>query len=81
METARLKKWRMEFLIAIDQYRKEGRNIVYLDETWFDTYDTPKKGWVDLLEKCQNNAPLNKDRRITIIPDGTKNGFIPNVLC
>lgn len=80
MESVRLKRWRMEYLITINEYRENGREIVYLDETWFDTHDVPKKGWVDSSGNCTTNAPSNKGKRITIIHAGTKNGFVPGAL-
>ena len=80
MESARLKKWRMEYLIKINEYRESGRDIVYLDETWFDTHDVPSKGWVDSSDHCRTKAPSNKGKRITILHAGTKNGFVPNAL-
>jgi hypothetical protein len=38
METPRLLTWRTEYIATIQKYRAENRNIVFLDETWFDTH-------------------------------------------
>jgi hypothetical protein len=38
METLRLLTWRTEYIATIQKYRAENRNIVFLDETWFDTH-------------------------------------------
>lgn len=67
MESERFRQMRSLYLREIKKFRSEKRSIVYLDETWFDTHDTVKKGWVDLSEKCQSKAPSNKGKRITII--------------
>jgi transposase len=80
MESQRLREWRYRFLIAIRQYRDENRQIIYLDETWFDTHDTAKKGWSDSSRNCNTKAPSNKGKRITIIHAGSENGFVPNCL-
>ena len=80
MESQRLQVWRRDYLNLIRQYREENRPIIYLDETWFDTHDTPKKGWSDSTIKCQTKAPSNKGQRITILHAGSENGFIPNAL-
>lgn len=81
MESARLQKWKLEYLSKIKQYREEQRSIIYLDETWFDTHDTPSKGWVDSSSKCRTNAPSNRGQRITIIHAGSEKGWVPNALC
>jgi hypothetical protein len=39
----------------------ENRSIYFLDETWYNTYDTGKKGWTDGTKNCQVTAlPHNK---------------------
>lgn len=80
MESQRLREWRQKYLTAIKQYRVENRPIIYLDETWFDTHDTSRKGWNDFSKKCQTKAPSNKGKRVTIIHAGSENGFVPNCL-
>lgn len=80
MESERLRKWRLKYLTSIKQYRLENRPIIYLDETWFDTHDTPKNEWKTFSKKCQTKAPSNKGKRITIIHAGSENGFVPNCL-
>ena len=38
-------EWRHRYLRKIEQFRNEGREIVYLDETWVDNKLTCKKCW------------------------------------
>lgn len=45
MESARIVQLRQDYLRHIKQYRDEGRSIIYLDETWFDTHDVIQYGW------------------------------------
>lgn len=80
MESTRLKKWRYEYITSIRKYRSENRPIIYLDETWFDTHETPSKGWSDSSGKCTTKAPSNKGKRITILHAGSENGWVPNAL-
>lgn len=80
MESQRLKAWRFEYLTKIAEYRSKNRPIIYLDETWFDTHDTPSKGWVDSSDRCKTKAPSNRGKRITIIHAGSEDGWVPNAL-
>lgn len=45
MEKPHILHWRYTFIHTIRKYREEGRNIVYLDETWIDNDLTFKKCW------------------------------------
>lgn len=45
MEKPNILHWRYKYLREIKKYREEGRNIVYLDETWVDNDLTFKKCW------------------------------------
>ncbi|XP_050514129.1 uncharacterized protein LOC126889663 [Diabrotica virgifera virgifera] len=56
------------------------RNIVYLDETWYDTHDTVKKSWTNNNKKCFNSVPPNKGKRIIILHCGGENGWIDDAL-
>lgn len=80
MESHRLQKWRHEYITSVRKYRSENRPIIYLDETWFDTHETPSKGWSDSSDKCKTKAPSNKGKRITILHAGSENGWVPNAL-
>ena len=72
MESARLKRWRMEYLILVHGYRQDGRNIIDLDKTWYDAHEVTDKGWVYLSGQCRTKGPSNKGKHITIIHTGTK---------
>lgn len=45
MERPNILHWRYKYIREIRRYRQEGRNIVYLDETWVDNDLTFKKCW------------------------------------
>lgn len=45
LERPNILHWRYKYIRAIRKYRQEGRNIVYLDETWVDNDMTLKKCW------------------------------------
>lgn len=80
MESARIVELRQEFLRKARNFRGEKRNLIYLDETWFDTHDVVQYGWVDDSKKCTLKAPCNRGKRIIILHAGSENGFIPNCL-
>lgn len=81
MESARIVGWRHDYLHKIEQYRNEGRSVYYLDETWYDTHDTAKKGWTDGTKKCElKGVPPNKGSRIIILHCGSSDGWVDNAL-
>jgi transposase len=80
METSRLKKLREEFITNIRLKRSAGKSIVYLDETWFDTHDTLKKGYRDDSQNCATNTPCSRGKRLIILHAGTENGWIQGAL-
>lgn len=80
MESRRIVERRQEYLHKINEYRESKRNIVYLDETWFDTHDVVQYGWVDESQNCSLNTPCSRGKRIIILHAGGENGFVPNAL-
>lgn len=80
MESPRIQKLRHEYLIKIKQFRDEGRFICYLDETWYDTHDTVKKGWVDNSQDCLLDVPPSRGKRIIILHAGSDSGWVGQVL-
>ena len=75
MESARIVAWRYEYLHRLNQLRAEGCQIVYLDETWYDTHDVTEKGWVDGSCACTLNAPVSRGKCIMILHAGGIEGF------
>lgn len=80
MESPRIVAWRQEYLRKIKEYRQSDREIVYLDETWFDTHDVVKYGWVDNSNKCTLSGPCSRGKRVIILHAGSDKGFVPNAL-
>ena len=80
MESARLQKWRYEFLRNIKKLRGQGWTPVYLDETWYDTHDVVRKIWDDKSDKCVVTDKVSKGKRVVICHAGTRAGFIPSAL-
>src|SRR5277367_3605545 len=79
--------WRSRYLRSIDQYRREGRHIIYLDETWLNEGHTTKKKWRDTKIRHQRQAftsglttglkdPSGKGQRLIILHAGSKHGFV-----
>lgn len=80
MESPRLVRHRQDYLRKINEYRDAKRDIVYLDETWFDTHDVVQYGWMDDSKKCNLSGPCSRGKRIIILHAGSEDGFIPNAL-
>ncbi|KAF2898567.1 hypothetical protein ILUMI_07612, partial [Ignelater luminosus] len=60
-------------------YKKEGRNIVYIDEMYIHSSHTQEKGWTDKTLK-ELQKPIGKGKRLIIVHAGGKSGFVPNAL-
>lgn len=80
MESKRIVGLRQEYLRKIKEYRQSNRCIIYLDETWFDTHDVVRYGWVDDTQKCCLNTPCSRGKRVIILHAGSEDGFVPNAL-
>lgn len=80
METARLQRHRLEYVTEIRKFREQGREIIYLDETWFDTHDVKTKGLTDKSRHCFLNVPPSRGKRVIILHAGGANGWVRNGL-
>jgi hypothetical protein len=58
---------------------REGRNIVYNDETYLHSSHTSPYGWDDGNGKGLR-APVGKGQRLIILHSGGAQGFVPNEL-
>ena len=56
MESERIVRWKTECLNKIAEFREGNKNIVYLDEMWFDMHDIKIKGLSDSRGKCVMNV-------------------------
>ena len=57
-------------------FREEGRNIIFLDETWIDTSYTNKKVWQS-DDVPGIYMPYNKGQRLIVNYAGGEKGFVP----
>lgn len=85
--------WRRNYLKEIKRYRKEGRPIYYLDETWVNAGDVNSKVWFDKTVKTARMAaseglstgavnPSGKGKRLIVSHIGSEDGFVPGgLLC
>lgn len=53
VKSPRLREWSGKYIMAIKKYRPENCPIIYLGETWFDSYDTTKKGLHDFWKNVK----------------------------
>lgn len=52
MESVRIVARSYNYLQRLNILRSEGFQIVFLDETWYDTHDVVRKGWDDGTCNC-----------------------------
>lgn len=79
-ESSRISEWRYKYVKEIREVRAKNHPIYYLDETWYDTHDTAKKGWSDSSNCCIVNLPPTRGKRIIILHAGSEDGFVPDAL-
>lgn len=81
--------WRHSYLRSIRQFRKENRNIVYMDETWVNAGQATSKIWKDKTIKTPKDAflsglttglkdPTQRGPRFVIVHAGGESGFVEN---
>ena len=59
--------WRLRFLQKVCEYRAEGFEIMYTDETWFHVNDRPRRAWIPEYLN-ENPQLLNTDKRLSTGP-------------
>lgn len=70
---------RIQYLRAIRQFREEGRNIIYTDETYVHTTHISSKTWTDNSNEGMRR-PISKGSRFIIVHAGGKRGFVDGAL-
>lgn len=70
---------RWHYIRDIKKYRREGKSIIFLDETYVNKNHVTQKCWQSDTEHgaMQN---IGKGPRIVIVHAGSRNGFVPNAL-
>lgn len=74
-----IREKRVNYIKAIQQYRKEGRPIVYMDETYVHASHTHPHSWTDGTNSGLL-SPISKGKYAIIVHAGNENGFIDNAL-
>ncbi|XP_076278399.1 uncharacterized protein LOC143208148 [Lasioglossum baleicum] len=75
MEKPAIVAWRSKYLKALDYYRQEKRNIVYVDETWVENTIVFPKCWQSMDIKGIQKSTSSSHRYI-IVHAGGQSGFI-----
>ncbi|XP_054287688.1 uncharacterized protein LOC129003422 [Macrosteles quadrilineatus] len=79
--------WRHSYLRSMRRFRKEKRNIVFMDETWVNVGQATSKIWKDQTIKTPKDAflaglttglkdPTQRGPRFVIVHAGGENGFV-----
>jgi transposase len=80
LETSDMVKWRSRYIRAIRQFRREGWNIFFLDETYVHQNSSVGKAWRDNSLKTAKEGlkcKTGKGKRIIVINIGNEKGFLP----
>lgn len=79
--TERIRHLTNIYLARVARVRAEGRVVVYLDETWYDTHDVKKKGFRDGSIDCTlpHSVP-SKGKRILVLHAGNEDGYLDGCL-
>lgn len=70
---------RIAYLREINRLRKQGRPIIYMDETYILSSHTSSKAWSDDSSEGLH-CPVSKGDRLIIVHAGGENGFVENTL-
>ena len=79
MESYSIRRLRAEYLQAISEYRREGRNIVFMDETYINASHTTSMGWFGKNGEGLK-APVSRGRRLIVVHAGGERGFVKDAL-
>ena len=66
-----------DYLRKIRRYRREGRPIIYLDETWLNAHHSLAKCWIDSDGTGGLPVKSGKEGRVIILHAGWEHGWIP----
>ena len=67
---------RAHYLQYFFRYEEEGREFVFLDESWVNKNLAAGKVWTDRTKDCEDTVPPGKGPRWILLGAGTKDGWL-----
>ena len=80
MKCPRLVAWKYKYLIKVQKYREGSYLVVYLDKTWFVSYDTLRMRWSDSTKNCSLSGPRPRGKPVAICQEGKSKRCLENSL-
>lgn len=73
---------RCQFLRTLRRIRSEtpDKEIIYLDETWYNQFDMKTHAWLDDSEISGMKTVVGKGKRLIVVHAGSENGFVKDAL-
>lgn len=79
MESHDIRYQRAVYLRQLQQYKEEGRPIIYTDESYINSSHTKPFEWSDNSLRGLKK-PIGKGPRLIMVHAGGADGFVPNAL-
>lgn len=79
IERSDIVAWRIRYLSDINKYRRECKNIVYIDETYVQASHSVSSCWQS-PEEVGITTKIGKGNRLIIVHGGGEAGFVNNAL-
>lgn len=74
IEPCRIVSWRYQYLIMLNSLKAACYDVIFLDETWYNTHDVVKKG----CNSCTLKTSVSLSQQIMVLDAGSHEGWVSN---